>query len=404
MARAVAYSDLEVGQSPIRLNPIRPNEAYSTLQLDAPDLSQWDTTKELAGHYDPQFPLNPEKVEDHHVSADAPNPSKSTGTVCGLRPKIFWIALVLSIVVTAAIVGGALGGTMGKDRNHGATSINSTLPANTTGLPSASQLLSSTALSTAAWNDTAGTLQQRLYVQAHDNNIWELSWDAEGKTWSTSSRSIALAKSGSPLAAAVAYKGRTNVRKARPPILGILQQLNLYYINDKGDLMQTNTTDYTSWDTSPISTSNGTIAKPAQDSNIAATWYRNTVCADCSYNSFVVYQDSESGRFQLVNASTSGDVQSTILDGAPVSGSGVAFGLQWRSRTQGNIRLSYQLESGQMASTAWNSMYLYRPPCFVSQATKTPPFKLLTGHSQVPPIGGVNGKPRNLHPHTPGPL
>lgn len=241
---------------------------------------------------------------------------------------------MLSIVIMAAIIGGAVGGIVGKNKKNDSTSVNN--------LPSTTDLLSATTLSTAAWNDTSGTLQQRLYVQAHNNSIWELSWDSVGKSWSTSSRSIAQAKRGSPLAAAVAYKGRTN-------------QLNLYYIDEQGDLMQTNTTDHKTWDSSPVRTSNGTVAKPANYSSLAATWYRNTVCADCSYNSFVVYQPSDSREFQLVNASTSGDVKYTTLSGMPASGTSTAFGLQWRSNVQGNIRLGYQLDGGQLASTAWNN-------------------------------------------------
>lgn len=140
ISKLETHSDLEVGQS-----PSKPKEAFSTLQVNAPDPSLWDTKKELARHYYPQYPLDPEKVEDH-FPPDPPNPSEPTHTICGLRPKIFWIALVLSIIVIAAIVGGAVGGIVGKNEKNGTSSVNSTLPANTPGLPSARRLLSSSTL------------------------------------------------------------------------------------------------------------------------------------------------------------------------------------------------------------------------------------------------------------------
>ncbi|KAL8718500.1 MAG: hypothetical protein Q9225_004368 [Loekoesia sp. 1 TL-2023] len=338
MATVLDYSDLEVGQS-----PRKPEESYSTLQVNKPNLTQWDTKKELARPYDPLDASAPEKVEEY-LTTDSHYTPKSAPTICGLRRKTFWLIFVLSIVVVAAIIGGAIGGTVGQDhQDHqkATSSLNSSLPESAPDVPSASQLLESTTLATAAWNDTSGTLQQRLYVQANDNNIWELSWNSEAKRWATSSETVAQAKPGSPLAAAVAYKGHTN-------------QLNLYYINNVGELMQMNTTDYKQWDTNPVRTSTGAVAKPANDSSLTATWYRYTLCADCSYNAFVAYRDSASGKFQVVNASTSGEVQHITLPSNPLPGSASTFNLLWRSATLANLRLGYQLESGQIASTVWN--------------------------------------------------
>lgn len=201
----VDYSDLEVGQS-----PRKPEEPYSTLQVNKPNLAQWDTKKELARPYDPLDASAPEKVEEY-LAADSQYTPKPDPTICGLRRKTFWLIFVLSIVVVAAIIGGAIGGTVGQNHQKKTSSSNSALPESAPDVPSASQLLESTSLATAAWNDTSGTLQQRLYVQANDNNIWELSWSSWARSWVTSSKTLAQAKPGSPLAAAVAYKGRTNV-------------------------------------------------------------------------------------------------------------------------------------------------------------------------------------------------
>ncbi|KAL9576571.1 MAG: hypothetical protein Q9212_006991 [Teloschistes hypoglaucus] len=126
-------------------------------------------------------------------------------------------------------------------------------------------------------------------------------------------------------------------------------------MNDAGELLQMNTSDYKTWDTNPVKTPNGLIAKPASDTSLAATWYKFTTCADCSENAFVAYQNADSGNFQLVNASTtSGEVRYTTIPGNPFSGSGSTFDLSWRSTTMANLRLGYQLQSGQIASAFWN--------------------------------------------------
>lgn len=118
-----------------------------------------------------------------------------------------------------------------------------------------------------------------------------------------------------------------------------------------------NTTDYKHWDTNPVVTASGATIKPANDTSLAATWYSYPPCPDCSYNVFVAYQNSQSGQFEIVNSSMSGDVQYTTIPGNPAKGSSSTFDLQWRSNNMANIRLGYQLESGQIASAAWNGVH-----------------------------------------------
>ncbi|KAI4095950.1 MAG: hypothetical protein LQ344_001331 [Seirophora lacunosa] len=370
MAQPAGHSDLEVGGSP-QLS----TEAYSTLQVQPAHLSltdtqkqlaydpqkqwahdpqkQWahDPQKELARHFDPYGASAPETVDYNappsHLSKPNTPPNR---TILGLRRRTFWIALVLSLVVVAAIVGGAVGGTVGKGQNSDEASSPASIPSDSgpaTAAPlplSASRLLDSTTISSVGWNDTQGILQQRLYIQASDNNIWELAWNATTAAWFTSSESLGQAKSGSPLAAAVAYEGRTD-------------HVKLYYININGELMQTNTTDFKQWDTNPVTNSTGAVIKPANDSSLAATWYNYPPCPDCSYNAFVAYQSAETAGFEVVNASTSGEMQYTTLPTNPLSGSTCHFNLMWRSNQIAFLRLSYQLAGGQPASAIWNGTY-----------------------------------------------
>ncbi|KAI4167953.1 MAG: hypothetical protein LQ348_007583 [Seirophora lacunosa] len=390
MAQPAGHSDLEVGGSP-QLS----REAYSTLQVQPAHLSltdtqkqlaydpqkqwahdpqkQWahDPQKELARHFDPYGASAPETVDYNappsHLSKPNTPPNR---TILGLRRRTFWIALVLSLVVVAAIVGGAVGGTVGKGQNSDEASSPASIPSDSEPAtaaplpPSASRLLDSTTIASLGWNDTQGILQQRLYIQASDNNIWELAWNATTAAWFTSSESLGQAKSGSPLAAAVAYEGRTD-------------HVKLYYININGELMQTNTTDFKQWDTNPVTNSTGAVIKPANDSSLAATWYNYPPCPDCSYNAFVAYQSAETGGFEVVNASTSGEMQYTTLPTNPLSGSTCHFNLMWRSNQIAFLRLSYQLAGGQPASAIWNGMYHSRPheganePNIVSSSTGT---------------------------------
>ncbi|KAL8644057.1 MAG: hypothetical protein Q9210_007444 [Variospora velana] len=349
MAQPVGYSDLEVRRGPQILG-----QTYSTLQATQPDLSLADSQKQLAAdpekqlarHFDPYGASAPETVVGHRLYPSKSGPSPN-GTILGLRWRTFWITLVLSLVVIAAIVGGAVGGTVGKSQNNEGTSSPTSSPPDSEAAslvsppPSASRLLQSTTVSSVAWNDTQGTLQQRLYIQASDNNIWELSWNATASTWFTSSENLGQAKPGSPLAAAVAYRGRTS-------------HVKLYYINTNGELMHTNTTDFTHWDTNPVTSSTGAAIKPANDSSLAATWYNYPPCQSCSYNAFVAYQNGQTGGFEVVNASINGETQYIKLPGNPLKGSSCFFNLMWRSNQIAFLRLGYQLASGQQTGAQWN--------------------------------------------------
>ncbi|KAL8752935.1 MAG: hypothetical protein Q9184_005577 [Pyrenodesmia sp. 2 TL-2023] len=301
MAQAPDHSDLEVGKESystlqVGQRPQDLREPYSTLQANEPDLRPFDTHKQLARPFDPYDAAAPEKV-------DFDSAYSSSQSKLGPDPP--------------AVIGGAVGGTMGRNRKD-EPSPPSPIGASSeaaTAVPSASRLLDATTLTSAAWNDTQGTLQQRLYVQDDDQMIRELSWNSSTSAWFTSNQSLVEAKFGSPLAATVTYKGR-------------IDQLDLFYINPQGELMQMNTTNYREWDKNPVIGENGVIIKPA---------------------------NSGSGKFNVVNASMSGDVHYIKVPGNPAAGSSSPFTHMWRSKIDAYIRMHYQLGSGQIASAAWNS-------------------------------------------------
>ncbi|KAL8964346.1 MAG: hypothetical protein Q9197_006954 [Variospora fuerteventurae] len=244
MAKPVGYSDLEIERGPQILG-----QTYSTLQAIQPDLSLTDSQKQLtadpekqlARYFDPYGASAPETVDGHRLYPSKSGAS-SNGTILGLRRRTFWIALVLSLVVIAAIVGGIVGGT----------------------------------------------------------------------------------------------------------------HIKLYYISINGELMHTNTTDFTHWDTNPVTSSTGAAIKPANDSILAATWHNYPHCQSCSYNAFVAYQSGQTGGFEVVNASISGETRYIKLPGNPLNGSSCFFNLMWQSNHSAFLRLGYQLASGQQTGAQWN--------------------------------------------------
>lgn len=197
-------SDLEVGTK-----PYYEKEDYSTLQTNQPELSLYDTYKEpTPWQPDPHsYTSSPAKVESTPAGAKQAHP-----TICGVRQKIFWIILILSIVIVAVVIGGAVGGTVArthKDKSPAESSGAS--QANAPATPPASKILNSTRLAGAGWNDTEQVVQQRIYLQGTNNNIWELAWNSSTNVWFTSNEALARAKAGSPLAAAVSYQSLRTV-------------------------------------------------------------------------------------------------------------------------------------------------------------------------------------------------
>ena len=124
--------------------------------------------------------------------------------ICHLKPKYFWSALVVSLLLIAIVVGVAVGVTVRNGKEQSTTTQDPpVLPVEP--LSNTSPRLSSkTGLASVAWNDTDGVTQHRVYYQDGDGYIRESSWDVVSFTWSPKSEPIGLAKRNTPIAAAVA--------------------------------------------------------------------------------------------------------------------------------------------------------------------------------------------------------
>lgn len=120
--------------------------------------------------------------------------------ICYLRPKYFWSAFALLLLVVAVTVGVAVGITVRDDKRH-STTVDSPPPVGTIHLQTLSR---KTGLASVAWNDTDGATQHRVYYQDGDGYIRESSWDPWTISWLSTPEPIGRAKPGTPIAAAVA--------------------------------------------------------------------------------------------------------------------------------------------------------------------------------------------------------
>lgn len=200
-----------------------------------------------------------------------------------------------------------------------------------------SKMLSNSKLASIAWNDTNQVTQYRLYSQDSKSEIRESAWNSTGKQW-YSNGVVGKAKSGSAIAAAV----------TGPPSWPF--QINLYWINEAGNIDEWYTTDGVTWQSGGLLSSN---ISPSSISALSTIWHRAPNCPLCPNTRLLVYQDT-SNKFNLGNASTDG-WNWTVLNANPIPGSGAAFTLtQEPADVISGIQLFYQTASGNLVSNDWS--------------------------------------------------
>lgn len=185
----------------------------STLEVRHVDLNNYDSFKEptLASYP----PLANDDRNHPEVVPDQTNETvgnlQEPRTILTLRPKAFWIVVLLLLIVIAVAIGGSLGYVThhyGRPAESSTSPLNSPMPSNTPipgdarSDPGASQILNDTGLAAIAWNDTSSLKQYRLYHQDQSNNIVESAWNSSTKRWYIT-RALGKAKTASPIAAVV---------------------------------------------------------------------------------------------------------------------------------------------------------------------------------------------------------
>ena len=277
---------------------------------------------------------------------------KSKRNICGLRRRTFCIVMLLLLVVSIAlaiILGLVVGVLMTRKpasstattaaSSSTLTSSVATSSSSASPTPNAnpSKMLSKSKLASIAWNDTNQVTQYRLYYQDSESAIRESAWNSTGKQW-YSNGVIGKAESGSAIAAAV----------TGPPSWPF--QINLYWINEAGNLDEWYTTDGDTWQPGGLLSSD---ISPSSISAISTIWHRAPNCPLCPNTRFLVYQDT-SNKFNLGNARTDG-WNWTVLNANPIPGSGAAFTFtQEPADVIPGIQLFYQTASGNLVSNDWS--------------------------------------------------
>lgn len=90
----------------------------------------------------------------------------------------------------------------------------------------------------------------------------------------------------------------------------------------------------------------------ANESNLAAHWYRNFFCTSCSDNLLLVYQEGTDNKLSFYNSTAAGPVLSE-LPGNPTLGTGMSLTILGGPNNTTALRLFYQTDNGGLCSLDW---------------------------------------------------
>ncbi|KAL8943037.1 MAG: hypothetical protein Q9216_001325 [Gyalolechia sp. 2 TL-2023] len=295
------------------------------------------------------------------------------------RKKRLWLPIA-TLFLLAAIAGGTIGGVKSSSEPS-STAPGSTIPSNTastpvssstaagsavhlntastpistptaagsdtpsnavskpTSTPSAASAPFNSSLASIAWADSDGVGYRRLYYQDSAGTIKESAWNSSARKWYVSNEAMGIAKPKSPLAASV-----LNAPLYRP-------QVNLYFLNARGQLVERYTHDSQLWSSGEMSDAN---IVPSPNSDLAAIWtgYKGAPCNNCGIPSALLVYEDINDKLWVVNATSSG-LRYTVIAADPIPGSGLAMNLAWRREGGPGLRLYYQKGAGGIISGDW---------------------------------------------------
>ncbi|KAH7041291.1 uncharacterized protein B0I36DRAFT_358475 [Microdochium trichocladiopsis] len=233
-------------------------------------------------------------------------PTPGTATICGLRRRNFWIALVVAAaVVIAAVVGGVVGGVVskktGSDGNTASGGQPQPVPKPSGTNSSFLAVLTGTKIAASNWTGPEGFGRRAVFFQDEHNSIVARLWDSQNGTWLTHNISdilasrkidVAIAPAKSLASAALDsvnafgprlwYVGTDNiVRRVESAELNVAQSPDSW----TADLPNGNSFNHTIW----------------PDSQLAAAWQR---CApNCVGDWILAYQRNTDGAIMTANNS-----------------------------------------------------------------------------------------------------
>ena len=291
---------------------------------------------------------------DYDYYAQTTSPEAVNEELARKRPwwkkKRFWLPLT-ALILIAAVVGGVAGGLSARKSKDNSIkpspsptgTPNPPSPVSTQPSAPTSSATWNSSLASVAWADSEGVGYRRLYYQSA-GTIKESAWNSSGGEWYSSNEALAPnAKLNSPLAAAVVGPQQNNF------------QLNLYFVDAGGQVVEMYAKDAQSWSRGSIS--NQDIA-PSVNSDLAAVWtaYDGDQCNNCGeYDLIFAYQDTNN-KLQVINATSSG-LKYATLDADPVPGSGLAMTISWHNEGRPGIRLYYQKGENDIVSIDWEGQY-----------------------------------------------
>lgn len=136
--------------------------------------------------------------------------------------------------------------------------------------------------------------------------------------------------------------------------------INLFFLDDTGQVNEMVTTDGVNWQSGSLNTHK---IFPASSSNLAATWSRTTRARRGPQSLQFVYQDRRDA-FQLYNSTDDTWVSSSV-PGHPIAASGVTLTTMDVDNYPSQLRLYYQLASGNLVGVDWLSPAQYADTCML---------------------------------------
>lgn len=235
--------------------------------------------------------------QDGYGQSSPPPEEKPKGKrICGLAAKTFWIiAALVGLGLIAAIVGGAVGGTLSKNNKKDDSADQDTDSGNggggngqnsTTTTPD-TVLLADSRVAAANWTDQAQYVHYAVVSQDKYNFLLASFWDSQNQSWSSVNISRILTKSGSP----ISVKPGTPLALASTGAPGWRFQLNIYYLTPSNGVGEIWTTEPQGrqWGVGALVKEEPKVA--AENSQLTAIWHRCDY--GCAQQLYIIYEDDK---------------------------------------------------------------------------------------------------------------
>ncbi|KAK2035554.1 hypothetical protein LX32DRAFT_2243 [Colletotrichum zoysiae] len=305
-----------------------------------------------AGYYAPKDQTSLEVVTEQTDEKIRKQPS---GTICGVRKKIFWIVLAVTlIVIIGAAVGGGVGAAMSAQNSSQQPSSSSGGPSdsgsgsgngsgggdsnggsnNTTA--SDMDILPSTNLGALNFTDAYGHVNHLVFYQLRSNNLMMSSWNSSTKVWSSGvANKDSHIKPGTPISNSLFWHSNTT------------RDIRIYYLNDDNQVagqINGNPVYTMAWDKSGVSDTFTASPKSQLLSNGIYT-------ADSYLSNLVIYQDSGSTLRVLRRTGGKSDWVAVGIPtdfGKPAEGTGLSLIPVYTTEPTKRMSLFYTTESGSL--------------------------------------------------------